>query len=112
IYSNFNNYTVPGPAEFSCSGSGNGGGSSPSQPTTLKTSTVVATSTKAATTTAVVATSTKAATTTAAGSQPTSPSGCSVAKWGQCGGNGYSGCTSCASGSSCKAQNDYYSQCL
>lgn len=100
IYNNFNNYTVPGPAEFSCSGSGNGGGSNPSQPTTLKTSTVIATSTKAA------------ATTTAAGSQPTSPSGCSVAKWGQCGGIGYSGCTSCASGSSCKVQNDYYSQCL
>ncbi|KAK3395324.1 glycosyl hydrolase family 61-domain-containing protein [Sordaria brevicollis] len=96
IYSNFNSYTVPGPAEFTCSGSGGGnGGSTPSNPTTtLRTSTVARTST------------------TAAGSQPTSPSGCSVAKYGQCGGIGYSGCTSCASGSSCKVTNEYYSQCL
>lgn len=99
IYSNFNSYTVPGPAEFTCSGSGNGGGSggsTPSNPTTLKTTTVAAPKTS----------------TTAAGSQPTSPSGCSVAKYGQCGGIGYSGCTSCASGSSCKVTNEYYSQCL
>ncbi|KAI0448632.1 cutinase-domain-containing protein [Xylaria acuta] len=39
-------------------------------------------------------------------------SGCSVAKWGQCGGQGFSGCTVCASGSSCTAQSQYYSQCL
>ncbi|KAI0448633.1 concanavalin A-like lectin/glucanase domain-containing protein [Xylaria acuta] len=39
-------------------------------------------------------------------------SGCSVAKWGQCGGQGFSGCTTCASGSSCTAQSQYYSQCL
>ncbi|KAI8944546.1 cutinase-domain-containing protein [Xylaria longipes] len=39
-------------------------------------------------------------------------SGCSVAQWGQCGGQGYSGCTTCASGSSCTAQSQYYSQCL
>ncbi|KAK5661157.1 hypothetical protein OQA88_11048 [Cercophora sp. LCS_1] len=38
--------------------------------------------------------------------------GCQVAKWGQCGGQGYTGCTSCASGSTCRAQNQWYSQCL
>ncbi|KAJ8077925.1 hypothetical protein PM082_000125 [Marasmius tenuissimus] len=38
--------------------------------------------------------------------------GCTVLQWGQCGGLGYSGCTTCASGFSCKAQNDYYSQCV
>ncbi|TCD63986.1 hypothetical protein EIP91_004688 [Steccherinum ochraceum] len=32
--------------------------------------------------------------------------------YGQCGGNGYPGPTVCASGSTCKAQNDYYSQCV
>ncbi|KAK3295368.1 uncharacterized protein B0H64DRAFT_145002 [Chaetomium fimeti] len=37
---------------------------------------------------------------------------CQVSKWGQCGGQGWSGCTSCASGSTCRAQNNYYSQCL
>jgi len=95
IYSNFNSYTVPGPSVFTCSG-GNGGGSNPGnggstpQPTTtLATSTVrppVQTSSV--------------------------PSGCSVEKWGQCGGSGYSGCRTCASGSTCKVTNDYYSQCV
>jgi endo-1,4-beta-xylanase len=39
-------------------------------------------------------------------------SGCEVAKWGQCGGQGYTGCTVCASGSTCQVGNPYYSQCL
>ncbi|CAK5133814.1 unnamed protein product, partial [Aphanomyces euteiches] len=34
-----------------------------------------------------------------------------VAVWGQCGGTGYSGSTTCAAGSVCFKQNDYYSQC-
>ena len=39
-------------------------------------------------------------------------SGCSVAQYGQCGGNGYSGCKTCASPATCKYSNDWYSQCL
>lgn len=35
----------------------------------------------------------------------------SVARWGQCGGKGYTGPTTCALGE-CKVQNDWYSQCL
>lgn len=35
-----------------------------------------------------------------------------VAEWGQCGGIGYTGSTTCDSGLSCVYQNDYYSQCL
>ncbi|KAI0722548.1 glycosyl hydrolase family 61-domain-containing protein [Earliella scabrosa] len=35
-----------------------------------------------------------------------------VGQFGQCGGIGYSGPTACVSPFSCKAQNDYYSQCL
>ncbi|RWA11689.1 hypothetical protein EKO27_g3410 [Xylaria grammica] len=38
--------------------------------------------------------------------------GCSVAKWGQCGGQGFTGCTTCESGSSCQAASQWYSQCL
>lgn len=34
-----------------------------------------------------------------------------VQVWGQCGGIGYSGSTTCASGSACNKVNDYYSQC-
>lgn len=32
--------------------------------------------------------------------------------WGQCGGMGYTGPTSCVAGSSCVFMNDSYSQCL
>lgn len=32
--------------------------------------------------------------------------------WGQCGGIGYSGPTSCTSGSTCTTQNAYYAQCV
>jgi len=35
-----------------------------------------------------------------------------VAPWGQCGGNGWTGETTCASGSACVKGNDYYSQCI
>jgi dienelactone hydrolase len=42
----------------------------------------------------------------------TPPTGCSVAIYGQCGGNSYSGCKTCASGASCKVMNEWYSQCL
>ncbi|KAL1942006.1 hypothetical protein VTO73DRAFT_6536 [Trametes versicolor] len=33
------------------------------------------------------------------------------AVWGQCGGIGWTGATTCVSGSTCIKQNDYYSQC-
>lgn len=32
--------------------------------------------------------------------------------WGQCGGIGFTGPTTCVAGSVCTAQNAYYSQCL
>jgi endoglucanase len=32
--------------------------------------------------------------------------------WGQCGGNGWTGATTCQSGSTCVKQNDWYSQCI
>ncbi|KAI0439725.1 carbohydrate-binding module family 1 protein [Xylaria telfairii] len=73
---------------------GNGGGSGPT--TTLSTSKTTATTT--------VSTS---KTTSSGGSSPT---GCTVALYAQCGGIGYTGCTACASGT-CKVLNDYYSQC-
>lgn len=43
---------------------------------------------------------------------PGNPGGCNVAKWGQCGGQDYKGCTVCASGSTCQLSNPWYSQCL
>ncbi|WYZ42510.1 hypothetical protein EsH8_VI_000209 [Colletotrichum jinshuiense] len=73
------------------------GGNSGSNPTTLRTTTTlvpIGTSTRAATTT-----------TTAAG-------GTTVPKYGQCGGQGWTGPTTCAAGSTCQALNAFYSQCV
>ncbi|KAI1336960.1 carbohydrate-binding module family 1 protein [Xylariaceae sp. FL0016] len=46
------------------------------------------------------------------GNAPGGGQACAAAKYGQCAGKTYSGCTSCAAGTTCKYQNDYYSQCL
>lgn len=86
-------------------------------------------STQAAATSKVAATSkavatTKAASTAApirttlatvqkpAATQEATSGGAAVAAWGQCGGQGYAGSTTCASGRTCVVQNDWYSQCL
>ncbi|EAA27421.1 acetylxylan esterase [Neurospora crassa OR74A] len=46
-------------------------------------------------------------------STPTNPStGNCAAKWGQCGGQGWTGATCCQSGSTCQAANQWYSQCI
>jgi cellulase len=46
------------------------------------------------------------------GAAPGGGGACSVQAYGQCGGDGYSGCTECASGFTCKAVSPpYYSQC-
>ncbi|KAI5367782.1 Putative Cellulose-binding domain, fungal, glycoside hydrolase, family 45 [Septoria linicola] len=39
-------------------------------------------------------------------------SGSTAARYGQCGGMGYTGPTRCVTGTTCRKQNDYYSQCL
>ncbi|KAF4973953.1 hypothetical protein FZEAL_9100 [Fusarium zealandicum] len=39
-------------------------------------------------------------------------SGVQATQWGQCGGKNWTGATKCASGTSCVAHNDYYSQCV
>ncbi|CAK4654116.1 unnamed protein product [Aphanomyces euteiches] len=40
------------------------------------------------------------------------PSSGGVGAWGQCGGNNYSGPTTCVSGYTCKAYSEWYSQCI
>ncbi|KAK8074428.1 hypothetical protein PG997_009091 [Apiospora hydei] len=94
LYGSFSSYPIPGPAVNGGggggnNGGGNGGGNQPQPaPTTMRTTT--------------------------AAPAPTGGNGggCSVAKYQQCGGQGYSGCTVCASGSTCNKQNDYYHQCM
>ncbi|KIJ64532.1 carbohydrate-binding module family 1 protein [Hydnomerulius pinastri MD-312] len=88
IYQTLSSYTIPGPDVFSCSG---GSGS----PTTSSTSHPITSTTSSA--------------------APTSSGGTSsgtVPHYGQCGGQGYTGPTSCAAPYSCVVSNQYYSQCL
>ncbi|KAL5121809.1 hypothetical protein ACEQ8H_000024 [Pleosporales sp. CAS-2024a] len=112
IYQSLSKYVAPGPSVIAGGTEAVAGkagsavtatGGSPAQPTTTVVnggSTTLATSVK----------------TTAAQPVPTSGSGgsgsCTVVKYQQCGGSGYTGCTACASGSTCHAQSDYYSQCV
>ncbi|KAJ5297303.1 hypothetical protein PENANT_c005G02315 [Penicillium antarcticum] len=64
--------------------------------------------TTSTTTTKTTSTTTKAtSTTTTAGSSTTG-----AAHFAQCGGNGWTGATTCASPYTCQKQNDWYSQCL
>lgn len=68
-------------------------------------------------TTAVVGPSTTSTTSKVTSTSRTSTTtpgsnGCTAAHWAQCGGTGFSGCTTCASGTTCKYSNAYYSQCL
>ncbi|KAH8805022.1 putative acetyl xylan esterase [Xylogone sp. PMI_703] len=51
-------------------------------------------------------------TTTSRPSGPTNPSGGTVPHYGQCGGQGWTGGTVCASPYTCQAANQWYSQCL
>ncbi|CCO35344.1 hypothetical protein BN14_09461 [Rhizoctonia solani AG-1 IB] len=91
-------YTIPGPPVWTGGSSGN----APAPVTTVRTTAPAATST-----TARPATTQAPAPTTAP-----SGSGGTVAQYAQCGGQTYTGPTACASPYTCKAINDYYSQCL
>lgn len=70
------------------------------------------TTTKAVVSSTTLITSTR--TTSAAAVTTTAPAsgGCVAARWAQCGGNGFSGCKTCAAPYTCKFSNDWYSQCL
>lgn len=100
IYSDFSNYTVPGPAVWTGQNGAGGASSVVSVAAPAPTSVVVATTTAVAKTTVV------------ASPKPTAASSGSVAEYGQCGGTGWSGATACVSGLVCTVLSDYYSQCL
>lgn len=54
----------------------------------------------------------KPTTTTTLVTSTTPASGATQTQWGQCGGNGWTGPTVCASPYTCEEQNEWYSQCL
>jgi lytic cellulose monooxygenase (C1-hydroxylating) len=88
-------YQIPGPAVLSCATGGSSPQSTPAAGTTTPAGTT--TTTPAGTTTKPAATSTSA------------PSTSTVALYGQCGGQGWNGATTCVSGT-CKVSNQYYSK--
>lgn len=119
----YTSYKAPGPAVISCGA----GGAAPASSSSSKAATSAPVSSKVPVTTSAAApvTTTKAATTlstvvksstsqaaAAPATSAVSGNGGAVAKYGQCGGKGFTGATTCASGSTCKVQNDWYSQCI
>ncbi|KAI1424695.1 hypothetical protein F5Y12DRAFT_436448 [Xylaria sp. FL1777] len=97
-------YVESGGLTTSVAGPGGSSGGSTSSSTT-KAST---------TTTTTLSTSTTKGTTTSTTSAPatTTTSICVSPLYAQCGGINWTGCTTCAAGSTCSALNDYYHQCL
>ncbi|MCJ1312016.1 hypothetical protein MMC25_005690 [Agyrium rufum] len=96
-------YTAPGPAPIVCPA----GGSTPtSTPVSIATTLV----TKTSTSSAVITTSKIVSTTTTKTTSSVSTSASGAPLYGQCGGIGWQGPTTCASGT-CKASGAYYSQC-
>ncbi|CAE6497020.1 unnamed protein product [Rhizoctonia solani] len=65
-----------------------------------------------ATTRTTTITTSQISTTTRTTSAPASTATGTVPKWGQCGGAGYTGPTTCVAGTTCTVSNQYYSQCL
>lgn len=99
-------YTCPGPAVWSGGSSGDPGNGTPTTTTTRTTTGATSRTTSRTTTTRTTTTYTTTTTTTTTGG-----GSCTVNAWGQCGGSTYTGCTNCASGTTCKVLNSYYSQC-
>ncbi|OBT97750.2 hypothetical protein VE01_04976 [Pseudogymnoascus verrucosus] len=127
IYQSLATYIAPGPTVYggftksagaTCAGveSGTatgpayegGGGAAP-------TTNVGSGPTTAVPTTAAPTTMATSVVPTTGGAAPTStaaPGGCKSPKYGQCGGQGWTGCTGCVDGSTCEAVSPpYYSQC-
>ncbi|KAL1311451.1 hypothetical protein AAFC00_001611 [Neodothiora populina] len=119
IYNGFTSYPIPGPPVWS----GASSSAVNTQAAVVSSSAVAATSSAPAPATSSAAPVSSAAPTTLATLVKTSTSAASatptattvsgsVALYGQCGGSGYTGATTCVTGSTCKEQNPYYSQCV
>jgi cellulase len=114
LYGSYSSYPIPGPKLWNGAGA-----AAPAAPTTTKVAAPASTTKAAAPTTTKVAVPTTTKVVTPAKStlttiaKPAATAGGAVAqKYAQCGGQGYTGATTCASGSKCVKQNDWYAQCL
>ncbi|KAF3914104.1 Exoglucanase [Arthrobotrys entomopaga] len=86
------------------------GGSSSTTKTTTKSTTTARTTTRTTTTRTTTTRTTTARTTARTTTTPTNTGG--QTQYGQCGGIGWTGPTSCVSNFKCTSLNPYYSQCL
>ncbi|KAK3381496.1 hypothetical protein B0H63DRAFT_206398 [Podospora didyma] len=89
--------------------------SSSSSSTSIKSTTLTTSTVKNSSSSTAKASTTSSTSTAKTSSTTTAPvaTGTAVAqRYAQCGGNGWTGATACVSGSTCKYQNDWYSQCL
>ncbi|KAL4260055.1 Lytic polysaccharide monooxygenase AA9 [Pleurotus pulmonarius] len=93
-YPPITNYIIPGPAVFTCGGT---------TPTSSSVVTLPSSSSSSSVVPPVTSTSTSSA--------PPQSTG-TVGQWGQCGGIGYTGPTTCVAGTTCTVQSDYYYQCI
>ncbi|KAH7367437.1 glycosyl hydrolase family 61-domain-containing protein [Plectosphaerella cucumerina] len=107
LYGGYKPYPMPGPAVWNGAASSGSDAGTPAQPPAAATTLV--------TRPAAVATSTAAAAAPTAPSAPANPpasGGSCAAKYSQCGGTGFTGAKCCQSGSTCRAANQWYSQCV
>ncbi|KAH2783192.1 hypothetical protein KXW19_001736 [Aspergillus fumigatus] len=131
MYNSFTSYPIPGPAVWDGSSSGSSGSSDSSPATTTApavsvtaaptkeapvdtsaTPTTFVTATKPATTAAPAAPSASSGSNSGSDSCNSGSASGSVKIYGQCGGQNYSGPTSCEAGLICKEWNPYYHQCV
>ncbi|KAI1324403.1 glycosyl hydrolase family 61-domain-containing protein [Xylariaceae sp. FL0255] len=110
-YTAITSYPIPGPTLWT-GNSGSGASSSSTSKASTSTATSKASTTTRATTTTLATTKT-ATTATASPTATGTGTGTSTGQslYGQCGGTGWTGPTTCASGT-CTYENVYYSQCL
>lgn len=104
IYTSPVNYVIPGPTLMA--------GASSSVQQILSTVTAYGTPTLYGGGTTAAPTGTSQSTTLRTSTTTTTASGASQTVWGQCGGVGWTGPTSCVSGATCTYLNAYYSQCV
>ncbi|KAJ0383688.1 hypothetical protein COL922a_009957 [Colletotrichum nupharicola] len=109
-------YPIPGPT-LAAGISSSTAAQSTARPTATSSATAPggaggSSSTMARTTTAAAPATTTTARTTTTTAAGGGSGGSTVPKYGQCGGIGYTGSTTCASGSTCQVLNEYYSQCV
>ncbi|KAF3932374.1 hypothetical protein ABW19_dt0202178 [Dactylella cylindrospora] len=83
-----------------------------SRTTTTSSRTTLTTSRTTTTTSRTTTTSSRTTTPSTTTTTTTTASGPLQSQWGQCGGIGWTGPTSCAPPATCKVLNPYYSQCL